>query len=187
MVEFVCSLTIRSMYSHEKEIEMKKNDLQEEMRRRVRINSMREHSSKLELLVGKVVFNHHTTLTPFSKDLHFTFCHLTEISLGVERVFSTNFKTVYLGQWRAGLIRSLDRYRLNESLESDQVTMDFECGRNSGVLGPYEGNENIYTFSYTKEHLEKNVNLSLFYLEELSFQWIDSFHDDILSFTLVEK
>lgn len=169
---------------------MKKNDLQEEMRRRVRINSMREHSSKLELLVGKVVFNHYTTLTPFSKGVNFTFCHLTEIFVGVKReaFFTTNFfKTVYLEQWRAGLIRSLDRYRLNESLASDQVTMDFECGRNSGVLGPYEGNENIYTFSYTKEHLEKNVNLSLFYLEELSFQWIDSFHDDILSFTLVEK
>jgi len=176
------------MYSHEKEIEMKKNDLQEEMRSRVRINSVRDDSSNLDILVGKVVFNHYTTLTPFSSGLHFTFCHLTEISLGIEReIFSTNFNIVYLGQWRAGLIRSLDRYRLNESLASDQVTMDFECGRNSGVLGPYEGNENIYTFSYTKEHLEKNVNLSLFYLEELSFQWIDSFHDDILSFTLVEK
>ena len=169
---------------------MKEIDLEQEMRGRVWINSIRDSPSKLELLVGKVVFNHYTSLTPFSKGLFFTFCDLTEIFLGIKRetFFSTNFfKTVYLEQWRTGLIRSLDRYRLNESLASDQVSMDFECGRSSGVLGPYEGNENIYTFSYTKEHLEKNVNLSLFYLEELSFQWIDSFHDDILSFTLVEK
>ena len=169
---------------------MREIDLEQEMRGRVWINSMRDYHPSLELLVGKVVFNHYTTLTPFSKGVNFTFCHLTEIFVGVKRgaFFTTNFfKTVYLEQWRAALICSLDRYRLNERIESDQISIDFECGRNSGVLGPYEGNENIYTFSYTKEHLEKYVNLSLFYLEELGFQWIESFHDDILSFTLVRN
>lgn len=166
---------------------MGKMDLEQEMRRRVRLFSMRTESSKSDLVVAKVVFNHYTRPSPFT-NRSFIFCYLEEITLSSERIYGTSFRTAYFAQSIEGLIDSYDRYRFNEGIASNSISIDLECGRSrKNIICPFEERAGIFSFFYTKEHLEKNVNLSLFYLEELGFQWIESFHDDILSFTLVKN
>lgn len=166
---------------------MGKMDLEQEMRRRVRLFSMRTESSKSDLVVAKVVFNHYTRPSPFT-NRSFIFCYLEEITLSSERIYGTSFRTAYFAQSIEGLIDSYDRYRFNEGIASNSISIDLECGRSrKNIICPFEESENIFSFSYTKEHLEKDVHLTLFYLEEESFQWIGSFQNNILSYTLVKK
>jgi len=160
------------------------NELLEAMKKRVRILPMELTES--DIVVGKIAFYHDTSISPLSEN-GWIFCHIEEILLRCSREFGgINFKTSYLVKSKQGLVNDGYEYCLKEMIATNSIVL--ECKRGGEFeLKASKRSKKIYWLSYTKEYLEKGVNLTLFYLEEFGFEWVESFKDDILSYTLIRN
>ncbi len=160
------------------------NELLERMHKRILKLPIKLESQ--ETVVGRVALSHHVDISPLSED-SWIFCHLEEIILGSKRERNgINFITNYSLKYRQGLVNTGYEYCLNEMIATNAVILD--CNRQGGYqLKASKRSKYIYWLSYSKEYLEKGIDLTLFYLEEFGFQWIESFKNEFLSFTLVKN
>lgn len=157
------------------------------------LNAMKKHVTKLplelakqDIVAGRVAFYHNTDISPLSKD-GWIFCHLEEIFLGCERGRNgINFNTSYSLKFIQGLVNMEYEYCLNEMIATNTIILECKLQGRYELYDP-KRSKKIRWISYTKEYLEKGINLQLFYLEEFGFEWIESFKNNILSFTLVRK
>jgi len=160
------------------------NKLLEAMKKRVRIFPM--ELSESDVVVGKFAFYHDTNISPLSEN-GWIFCHFEEILLRCSREFGgINFKTSYWVKSMQGLVSDGYEYCLNEMIATNTIIMESQRG-GEFELKASKRSKKICWLSYTREYLEKDVNLRLFYLEKFGFEWVESFKDDILSFTLIKK